>query len=121
MSTTKRVFAKLSAQEPMKVELSLITEMNKIASQAAELQKQAYPMIKALNEISFVVDKAAQLISEERKLYEKGSSLGYEFASKAEDLGMNARGDKNYMNMFDAMNAMAEVVTNLENISKKYR
>jgi hypothetical protein len=109
-----------SKAEPVKVELALVGEMNKIASQAAELQKQAYPMINALNEISFVLDKAIKLISEEKKLYQKGSSLGYEFASKAEDLGMNARDDKNYMNMFDAMNNMTQVMSGLESIAKKY-
>jgi hypothetical protein len=121
MSTLNKVFAKFSAQEPNKVELSSISEMNKIASQAAELQKKAYPMINALNEIDFVVNRATQLISEANKLYQNGSSTGTAFASQVEDLGMNPRQNKNYTDMFDAMNDMAQVIMGLETLAKKYR
>ena len=125
---SKHIFSKIAkigeevrSVEPMNVELSSISEMNKVASQAAELQKKAYPMINALNEIDFVVNKATQLISEANKLYQSGSSIGTAFASKVEDLGMNPRQNKNYTDMFDAMNDMARVISGLESIAKKYR
>lgn len=124
----KHIFSKIAkigeevrSAESINVEFSSVSEMNKIASQAAELQKKAYPMIEALNEIDFVVNRATQLISEANKLYQSGSLTGTEFASKAEDLGMNPRENKNYTDMFDAMNEMARVISGLESIAKKYR
>ena len=118
---TSRKVELAAKAEPIKVELSSISEMNKIASQAAELQKKAYPMINALNEIDFVVNRATQLISEANKLYQNGSSIGTAFASQVEDLGMNPRQNKNYTDMFNAMNDMAQVISGLESIAKKYR
>ena len=118
---TSRKVELAAKAEPIKVELSSISEMNKIASQAAELQKKAYPMINALNEIDFVVNRATQLISEANKLYQNGSSIGTAFASQVEDLGMTPRQNKNYTDMFNAMNDMAQVISGLESIAKKYR
>jgi len=124
----KHIFSKIAkigeevrVSESINVELSSISEMNKIASQAAELQKKAYPMIEAFNEIDFVVNRATQLISEANKLYQNGSSTGTAFASKAEDLGVSPRQNKNYTDMFDAMNDMARVISGLESLAKKYR
>lgn len=64
MSTTKRVFAKLSAQEPMKVEFGLIQDLdsqfNKAASDAARVVFQMQSASEELNRISSVMQKNIQ-------------------------------------------------------------
>lgn len=121
MSTLNKVFAKFSAQEPNKVELSSISEMNQVASKAEQLANQIAPLTKIFNEASFAVDKAEKLIAEANKLYSDGTSVGYAFGSKVEDLGLNPRQYKEYTNMFDAMNNMAQRISALETLAKKYR
>lgn len=107
--------------EPIKVELSSISEMNQVASKAEQLANQIAPLTKIFNEASFAVDKAEKLIAEANKLYSDGTSVGYAFGSKAEDLGLNPRQYKEYTNMFDAMNNMAQRMGALETLAKKYR
>lgn len=121
MSTLNKVFAKLSDQEPNKVELSSISELNQVASKAEQLANQIAPLTKIFNEASFAVDKAEKLIAEANKLYRDGSSKGDEFFTKVESLGFVARNFKEYTNMFDAMNSMIQRIDALETLAKKYR
>jgi hypothetical protein len=122
---SKQIFAQVAkiGEEirTMKVELSSISEMNKIAAEAEQLANQAIPLAKIFNEISFAVDKFEKLFAESNKLYREGSLKGTEFASKVEDLGFNPRQTKEYSNMFDAMNDMAQRIGGLQSLAKKYR
>jgi uncharacterized protein with ACT and thioredoxin-like domain len=121
----KQIFSKIAkigeGVRSMKVELSSISEMTQVAAKAEQLANQAIPLVKIFNEISFAVDKAERLIAESNKLYREGSVKGTEFASKVEDLGFNPRQTKEYTNMFDAMNSMAQRIGGLESLAKKHR
>lgn len=125
---SKHIFSKVAKigeevrlAESNKVELSSISEMNQVASKAEQLANQIAPLTKIFNEASFAVDKAEKLIAEANKLYSDGTSVGYAFGSKVEDLGLNPRQYKEYTNMFDAMNNMAQRISALETLAKKYR
>ena len=122
---SKQIFAQVAkiGEEirSMKVELSSISEMNQVASKAEQLANQAIPLVKIFNEISFAVDKAERLIAEANKLYSDGTSIGYAFGSKVEDLGLNPRQTKEYTNMFDVMNNMQQRISGLETLAKKHR
>ena len=122
---SKQIFAQVAkiGEEirSIKVELSSISEMTQVAAKAEQLANQAIPLVKIFNEISFAVDKAEILISEANKLYSDGTSIGYAFGSKVEDLGFTPRNFKEYTNMFDAMNDMAQRIGGLESLAKKYR
>lgn len=107
--------------EPIKVELSSISEMNEVASKAEQLANQIAPLTKIFNDAFFAVDKAEKLIAEADKLYRDGSSKGNEFFSKVESIGLVARNFKEYTNMFDTMNNMAQRMGALETLAKKYR
>lgn len=125
---SKHIFSKVAKigeevrlAESNKIELSSISEMNQVASKAEQLANQIAPLTKIFNEASFAVDKAEKLIAEANKLYSDGTSIGYAFGSKVEDLGLNPRQYKEYTNMFDAMNNMAQRIGALETLAKKYR
>ncbi len=122
---SKQIFSKIAKigeeVRTMKVELSTISEMNQVASKAEQLANQIAPLTKIFNEASFAADKAEKLIAEANKLYSEGSFKGNEFFSKVESLGFTARNFKEYTNMFDAMNSMAQRIGALETLVKKHR
>ena len=125
---SKHIFAKVAkigeeirSAEVIKVELSTLNEMIQVAAKAEQLANEIAPLTKIFNDASFAADKAEKLIAEANKLYRDGSSKGDEFFSKVESLGFVARNFKEYTNMFDAMNSMAQRIGALESLAKKYR
>jgi hypothetical protein len=84
MSTTKRVFAKLSAQEPMKVELGLIQDLdskfNRAAADATGVMLKIQDSSKELSRISSVM---RQNIQEAKSALKDAEALGADAAVRS--------------------------------------
>lgn len=123
MSTAKRVFAKLSAQEPIKVELSLI---NDVKSKAQEMRKLDNDVNSFLSEFQRLVNDLNAKISEGQKYQQRANALTTEgvklvsAASKAiQELGLQVKDSPEISDLFNLNRTLTERVFSIgEQFSK---
>lgn len=123
MSTLNNIFAKFSAQEPMRVELSLI---NDVKSKVQEIRKFDNDVNSFLSEFQRLVNDLNAKISEGQKYQQRGDALTAEGvkllsnASKAiQELGLQVKDSPELVELFNLNRTMVERVFSIgEQFSK---
>ena len=123
MSTTKRVFAKLSAQEPMKVELSLIGD---VQSKVQEMRKLDNEVNSFLSEFQRLVNDLNAKVAEGQKYQQRADALtaeGVKLVSNAsnalKELGLEAKDSPEVLELFNLNRTLTERVFSIgEQFSK---
>jgi methyl-accepting chemotaxis protein len=123
MSTLNNIFAKFSAQEPMKVELSLI---NDVKSKVQEMRKLDNDVNSFLSEFQRLINDLNAKISEGQKYQQRADALTAEGvklvsnASKAiQELGLQVKDSPEIVELFNLNRTMVERVFSIgEQFSK---
>lgn len=101
--------------------MSLIADMQKLASTAEALSKKAVSIKDEIVQLEKVVYTAERMIPELNGIYNDGVKLGYEYGSKSEDLGIDPKSDNKYNDFWDAINKVQQAAGVLESYVKKHK
>ena len=93
MSTTKRVFAKLSAQEPMKVEFALVDDVKKMTGLLYQKRDEGRKVTEAIQatakEMNRLLQNADSSVKEYDALLKKAMSLQNSMTAALKELGLS--------------------------------
>jgi hypothetical protein len=125
MSTTKRVFAKLSAQEPMKVEFSLVSELiTRVQETKQKVNSLRDAEVKLLN----IFDEAARLAKDLDAEYGSALSLTKVITNaidrtevSAKELGLDVNSIKEIKDVKAAEQDLLTAITKAKNTINAYQ
>jgi predicted nucleic acid-binding Zn-ribbon protein len=125
MSTTKRVFAKLSAQEPMKVEFSLVSELN---ARVQETKQKVNSLRDAEVKLLNIFDEAARLAKDLDAEYGSALSLTKVITNaidrtevSAKELGLDVNSIKEIKDVKAAEQDLLTAITKAKNTINAYQ
>lgn len=124
MSTAKRVFAKLSAQQPIKVQFALVDDVKKMTDslyqKRTEGRKVAEDIKSISQELNKLLQKADSSVKEYDALLSKSMSLQNSMTAALKELGLSTVDSKEIINLGIAGADLNETKRDLQDDIKFY-